>query len=104
MVHTLILLLDNIATHAPKQLENWLQEQARWNYSPLTIKVFWLPIHASWLTPIEIWFSVLQRKLLTPNHFNNPTELVQFHYGIYKVRKPFPKADLVDLHCSETGN
>ncbi len=26
---------------------------------------------------IEIWFSVLQRKPLTPNHFNSVTELVQ---------------------------
>ncbi|NTW04325.1 MAG: IS630 family transposase, partial [Oscillochloris sp.] len=33
------------------------------------IKVFWLPKNASWLDQIEIWFSVLQRKLLTPNHF-----------------------------------
>ena len=27
------------------------------------------PVHASWLNQIEIYFSVLQRKALTPNHF-----------------------------------
>jgi len=28
-----------------------------------------LPIHASWLNQIEIYFSILQRKVLTPNDF-----------------------------------
>jgi len=74
-VHTLILILDNGTTHAPKQLENWLEEQVRLNDWPLTIKVYWLPTNASWLDQIELWFSVLQRKLLTPNHFNSRSEL-----------------------------
>ena len=30
-----------------------------------------LPIHASWLNQIEIYFSILQRKALTPNDFND---------------------------------
>jgi hypothetical protein len=28
-----------------------------------------LPVHASWLNQIEIYFSVVQRKLLTPDDF-----------------------------------
>lgn len=76
-VHTLILILDNGTTHAPKQLEAWLQEQVRLNHWSLTIKVYWLPTNASWLDQIELWFSVLQRKLLTPNHFHNTEELAQ---------------------------
>ena len=28
-----------------------------------------LPIHASWLNQIEIYFSIVQRKVLTPNDF-----------------------------------
>ena len=74
-VHTLALILDNGATHAPKQLETWLQQQARSHNWPLTFKVYWLPINASWLDQIEIWFSVLQRKVLTPNHFHSTQEL-----------------------------
>jgi transposase len=74
-VHTLILILDNGTTHAPRQLEYWLEEQVRLNNWSLTIKVYWLPTNASWLDQIEIWFSVLQRKLLTPNHFNSRSEL-----------------------------
>ena len=37
----------------------------------MTIKVYWLPNNASWLDQIEIWFSILQRKLLKPNDFES---------------------------------
>ena len=30
------------------------------------------PVHASWLNQIEVYFSVVQRKLLTPSDFANP--------------------------------
>jgi transposase len=76
-VHTLKLILDNGSTHAPKQLESWLHSQIEVNGWPLTIDVVWLPTNASWLDQIEIWFSVLQRKLLQPNHFKSLEELAQ---------------------------
>jgi hypothetical protein len=34
-----------------------------------------LPIHASWLHQIEIYFSVVQRKVLTPNDFTSLEEI-----------------------------
>jgi hypothetical protein len=30
-----------------------------------------LPVHASWLNQIELYFSIVQRKALTPNDFPN---------------------------------
>ena len=33
------------------------------------------PIHASWLNQIEIYFSILQRKVLTPNYFEDLDQL-----------------------------
>jgi hypothetical protein len=33
------------------------------------------PIHASWLNQIEIYFSILQRKALTPNDFASLEEV-----------------------------
>jgi hypothetical protein len=51
------------------------------------------PIHASWLNQVEIYFSVLQRKLLTPNDFANLQELedsilaFQAHYET--IAQPF---------------
>ena len=76
-VHTVKLILDNSTTHAPKRLQAWLQTQIQANNWPLTIEVVWLPPNASWLDQIEIWFSVLQRKVLQPNHFNSLEELAQ---------------------------
>ena len=71
------LVLDNGPTHAPKQLEGWLQEQAQEQHWGVTFQVYWLPTNASWLDQLEIWFSVLQRKLLQPNHFTSTTDLDQ---------------------------
>jgi transposase len=68
-IHTLALILDNSTTHAPKQLEQWLKAQIQAQEWPLSIQIHWLPKNASWLNQIEIWFSILQRKLLQPNHF-----------------------------------
>ncbi len=35
------------------------------------------PVHASWLNPIEIYFSILQPKALTPNDFSSLPELAE---------------------------
>jgi hypothetical protein len=68
-VQTVILILDNGTTHAPKQLERWLHEQEQVCEGRLHFQVCWLPPNASWLDQIEIWFSLLQRQCLQPNHF-----------------------------------
>lgn len=78
------MILDNGSTHAPKQLQAWLnqkQQQEGWSF---TVQVVWLPTYASWLDQIEIWFSILQRKLLTPNHFPNKETLHYSTTGIYR--------------------
>ncbi len=74
-VHTVILILDNGTTHAPKQLESWLREQEAACEGQLHFQVLWLPPNASWLDQIEIWFSLLQRKCLQPHHFVTATAL-----------------------------
>ena len=76
-VQTVILILDNGSTHAPKQLARWLEERANTLNGQLTLEVAWLPVNASWLDQIEIWFSILQRKLLHPNHFLSTDALEQ---------------------------
>lgn len=103
-VHTLALILDNSTTHAPKQLECWLQEQIEGHGWALDIQVYWLPPNASWLDQIEIWFSILQRKLLQPNHFerlgslrqdilafiayyNQTAKPIQWSYTVEKLEK-----------------
>jgi len=68
-----VLILDNGPTHAPKQLAQWIAAQ-HW---PVTAPMMHAPANASWLDQIEIWFRVLQRKLLTPNHFAHAAALEQ---------------------------
>jgi hypothetical protein len=74
-VHQINLILDNGSTHASKQLPQWVSDLAAKPDEPLTVQLYWLPVNASWLDQIEIWFSILQRKLLQPNHFASLAEL-----------------------------
>ena len=76
-VQTIALVLDNGPTHASKQLPSWVSELATTSEGKLTMQLYWLPVNASWLDQIEIWFSLLQRKLLQPNHFTSLDELQQ---------------------------
>ena len=51
------------------------------------------PIHASWLNQIEIYFSILQRKALTPNDFSSLADvedrLLGFERYYESIAKPF---------------
>jgi hypothetical protein len=58
-------VVDNGSSHRGDKAAQRLSQ--RW---PNLILVH-LPIHASWLNQIEIYFSILQRKVLTPNDFNS---------------------------------
>ncbi len=52
-----------------------------------------LPVHASWLNQIEIYFSIVQRKVLTPSDFASPEELAERLLGFQEryelIAKPF---------------
>jgi len=76
-VQKVALVLDNGPTHASKQLPGFVEELATASEGKLTMQLYWLPVNASWLDQIEIWFSLLQRKLLQPNHFTNLNKLEQ---------------------------
>jgi hypothetical protein len=63
------------------------------------------PIHASWLNQIEIYFSIVQRKALTPNDFSSLAEvedrLLGFQHYYESIASPFEwkftRHDLADL-------
>ncbi len=64
-----------------------------------------LPVHASWLNQVEIYFSVIQRKVLTPNDFPSlqavADRLLAFQQSYELIAKPFEwrftRTDLHDL-------
>jgi hypothetical protein len=58
-------VVDNGASH-----RNWAAA-ARMNDTYPNAHMVHLPVHASWLNQVEIYFSVLQRKALTPDDFPN---------------------------------
>ena len=55
-------IVDNGASH-----RGWTAAARLHEAFPNTIMIH-TPVHASWLNQIEIYFSVVQRKLLTPDH------------------------------------
>jgi len=63
------------------------------------------PVHASWLNQIEIYFSIVQRKALTPNDFSSLADvedrLLRFQQYYESIAKPFEwkftRDDLDDL-------
>jgi len=69
------------------------------------LRLVHLPVHASWLNQVEIYFSVIQRKVLTPNDFTSLQEVSQrllaFQDLYEQVARPFEwkftRADLHDL-------
>ena len=51
------------------------------------------PVHASWLNQIEIYFSIVQRKVLTPNDFGSLADveerLLRFQERYEQIAQPF---------------
>jgi hypothetical protein len=52
-----------------------------------------VPIHTSWLNRIKIYFSIVQRKVLTPNDFTDLNalagRLLDFQYYWERTAPPF---------------
>jgi transposase len=81
-----IAILDNLSTHKTQAVQAWLDDHPRWRF------VF-TPTHASWLNQVEMFFSILARRLLKHGQFADPHDLaVQMlafieHYNL--TAKPF---------------
>ncbi len=91
--------LDNGSSHRGAACIDRLQQQ--W---PTIIPVH-LPVHASWLNQVEIFFSIVQRKVLSPNDCESLAELeerlLSFQERYEQTAKPFEwkftRSDLHDL-------
>jgi transposase len=80
-------IVDNCSVHRGAKAARRLQAK----YSNLVLVHG--PIHASWLNQIEIYFSILQRKVLTPSDFRSLQELAQrllaFERHYQTIAQPF---------------
>lgn len=80
-------VVDNGTIHRGQRAIDRLQ--ARW---PNLILVH-LPVHASWLNQVEIYFSILQRKALTPADFSSQAavadRILGFQHHYQTIARPF---------------
>lgn len=80
-------IVDNGSSHRGQSSINRMQ--SKWPKATLVH----LPVHASWLNQIEIYFSILQRKALTPNYFSSlehlATTIMAFQKRYERTANPF---------------
>jgi hypothetical protein len=80
-------IVDNGSSHRGQKSIDRLQ--GRW---PNLILVH-TPVHASWINQIEIYFSIVQRKVLTPNDFNDLSQVTKclndFEQLYNQIAEPF---------------
>lgn len=83
----LFLIVDNGSSHHP----NTSPERLRAQHPNLTL--VHLPVHSSWLNQIEIYFSIVHRKALTPLDFDSLEALEQrlkwFQWHYNQQAQPF---------------
>ncbi len=92
-------VVDNGSSHRGQRSIDRLHE--RWSNAHLVH----VPVHASWLNQVEIYFSVIQRKVLTPNDFADLAEvearLLAFERRYERTATPFEwkftRSDLAKL-------
>jgi transposase len=65
-----IAISDNLSTRTTQEVSDWLAQHPRWRF------VF-TPKHASWLNQVEIFFSILARRLLKRSAFTSEQDLAQ---------------------------
>jgi hypothetical protein len=66
------LILDPVSSHWSAEVVSWLDAHAQ-----RTFVFHFLPVHASWLSFIEVWFSILSRKCLRRADFANASMAAQ---------------------------
>lgn len=80
-------IVDNGSSHAGKT------SIARMHDAYANAELIHLPVHASWLNQIEMFFSIVQRKALTPNDFASLPELARrlldFGQHYRTIARPF---------------
>jgi hypothetical protein len=80
-------IVDNGSSHRGERSVKRLQGE--WP----NLRLIHLPTHASWLNQIEIYFSVVQRKVLTPNDFADlevlAEHLIAFQERYEQAAEPF---------------
>lgn len=66
----IVAISDNLSTRGTQEVTDWLQQHPRWSFQ-------FTPTHASWLNQVEIFFSILYRRLLKHGIFTSEEDLAE---------------------------
>ena len=81
-----VAVSDNLSTRRTKEVTEWLEAHPRWRFQ-------FTPNHASWLNQVEIFFSILYKRLLKHGAFTSEADLAQqmlaFIETYNQTAKPF---------------
>jgi transposase len=66
----IVAITDNLSTRGTDEVQAWLKAHPRWRFQ-------FTPKHASWLNQVEIFFSILHRRLLKHGIFTSEDDLAQ---------------------------
>jgi putative transposase len=82
----IVAITDNLSTRGTQKVQEWLEAHPRWRFQ-------FTPTHASWLNQIEIFFSILYRRLLKHGIFTSEQDLAEqmlaFVETYNQTAKPF---------------
>jgi putative transposase len=82
----IVAISDNLSTRGTQEVTDWLTGHPRWSFQ-------FTPTHASWLNQVEIFFSILYRRLLKHGMFTNEQDLAEqmlaFIETYNQTAKPF---------------
>jgi transposase len=80
------VVLDNGSSHRSKYTKAWFADHPRW-------VTHFTPPHASWVNQVELFFSILQRKVITGGNFTSRDDLIAkmltFITSYDQTAKPF---------------
>ncbi len=83
---SVVAITDNLSTRTTDEVEQWLEAHPRWRFQ-------FTPTHASWLNQVEIFFSILARRLLKHGAFDSEADLAEqmlcFVETYNQTAKPF---------------
>ena len=66
----IVAISDNLSTRGTQEVQDWLKAHPRWSFQ-------FTPTHASWLNQVEIFFSILWRRLLKHGSFTSEQDLAE---------------------------
>src|SRR6202046_2606105 len=80
------IILDNLSAHKTKQVEEFLERNAK-------VRLHFTPTYSSWLNQVEIWFARLEREVIARGIFTSVRDLarklMRYIRAYSKTARPF---------------